>query len=96
MSEPTEAEKAAAEILKLLPRPVMMDTWMKNQDKLVTIIQRCLNEKDAKNYKLIMENVSAANEICNWQSLCEKKDAEIERLKQHLAEATIMLGEQEG
>ena len=61
------AAKAAKEILKLLPRSLMMDTWIKNQDKLATIIQRLLDERD----KIIVDQ---AAEI-------ERLKAEIETLK---------------
>lgn len=78
MTKPTEAAKVAA--LKIAPPQCKKSAAQIIQDAIDDVVV----EKDAKNYKLIMENVSAANEICNWQSLCEKKDAEIERLEKEL------------
>ena len=48
MSERSEAEKAADKILLMLPRPVMIDTWLKNTPRVAEIIQRLLNEKNAE------------------------------------------------
>ncbi len=44
----TDAAKVAVEILKTLPRSVMMDTWIKNEPAVASIIQEVLDEQNAE------------------------------------------------
>ena len=87
MNDQTQVAIGAAEIIGLIispDSPYAKDHLWHYKDHFrdaEKIIQRVIDKQDVETMKLKMESVSAANEICNWQSLCKKREAEIERLK---------------